>query len=279
MPLVFGRSILGFGVVAGPPAPTWTDPDLANASYDSVSFYVGAADGVPSDLFFKSDGTKLYITGFIGDDVNEYDLSTAWDITSASYVQNFSIAAKETSPRVTFFKPDGTKMYVCGTSSQSVHEYGLSTAWDVSTASFSSSFSVATQDTLPSGMFFKDDGTKFFVTGDSGNAVYEYSMSTSWDITTSSYSGNSFSTASQDTSPVGIFFAPDGDYCYIIGQATNFVYEYSLSTAWDASSASYVQGFDVSSQNTNSQGLFFKLDGSKMYVVNSNTDTIYQYST
>jgi len=279
MPLVFGRSIFGFAVVAGPPAPTWTDPDLTYTSYDSVSFSVAAQDTVPADVFFKSDGTKLYVTGFIGDDVNEYDLSTAWDISSASYVQNFSVAAKETSPRVTFFKPDGTKMYVCGTSSQSVHEYDLTTAWDVSTASFSGSFSLATQESQPSGMFFKDDGTKFFVTAPSSDAVYEYSMSTSWDITTSSYSGNSFSTASQDVTPVGIFFAPDGDYCYVMGQATNFVYEYSLSTAWDASSASYVQGFDASSQNGNSQGLFFKSDGSKMYTVNSNNDAIHQYST
>jgi hypothetical protein len=39
------------------------------------------------------------LLGFSGDDVNEYDLSTAWDISTASYLQNFSVIAQETSPQ------------------------------------------------------------------------------------------------------------------------------------------------------------------------------------
>jgi hypothetical protein len=66
------------------------------------------------DLFFKSDGAKMYVVGSIGDDVNEYDLSTAWDISTASYLQNFSVSAQEISPTSLFFKPDGLKMYVVG---------------------------------------------------------------------------------------------------------------------------------------------------------------------
>ena len=92
----------------------WTDPDLANASYDSVSFSVAAQETNSSGIFFKPDGTKMYILGLTGDDVNEYDLSTAWDVTSASYLQNFSVAAQESQPQGIFFKPDGTKMYVIG---------------------------------------------------------------------------------------------------------------------------------------------------------------------
>jgi hypothetical protein len=56
----------------------------------------------------------MYVIGSSGDDVNEYDLSTAWDISTASYLQNFSVGAQETTPSGIFFKPDGTKMYVIG---------------------------------------------------------------------------------------------------------------------------------------------------------------------
>ena len=63
---------------------------------------------------FKPDGTKMYVTGSTGDDVNEYDLSTPWDVSTASYNQNFSVAAQETTPTAVRFKPDGTKMYVTG---------------------------------------------------------------------------------------------------------------------------------------------------------------------
>jgi hypothetical protein len=74
--------------------------------------------------------------------VNEYDLSTAWDITTASYLQNFSVAAQETNPQDLFFKPDGTKMYVIGSSGDDVNEYDLSTAWDVTTASYLQNFTL-----------------------------------------------------------------------------------------------------------------------------------------
>jgi DNA-binding beta-propeller fold protein YncE len=128
-------------------------------------FSVAAQETTPQGLFFKPDGTKMYVIGSAGDDVNEYDLSTAWDITTASYLQNFSVAAQETNPTGIFFKPDGTKMYVIGTAGDDVNEYDLSTAWDVSTSSYLQNFSVAAQETTPQGIFFKPDGTKMYVIG------------------------------------------------------------------------------------------------------------------
>jgi hypothetical protein len=74
----------------------------------------------------------MYVIGSTGDDVNEYDLSSAWDISSATFLQSFSVAAQETNPEGVFFKPDGTKMYVVGSTGDDVNEYDLSSAWDVS---------------------------------------------------------------------------------------------------------------------------------------------------
>jgi DNA-binding beta-propeller fold protein YncE len=67
----------------------------------------------------------MYVIGYAGDNVNEYDLSTAWDITTASYLQNFSVATQETVPTGIFFKPDGTKMYVVGYGGDAVYSYDL----------------------------------------------------------------------------------------------------------------------------------------------------------
>jgi hypothetical protein len=103
-------------------------------------------------------------------------VGAAWDISTASYLQNFSVAAQETVPRDLFFKPDGTKMYIVGSSGDDVNEYDLSTAWDISTASYLQNFSVAAQETIPSGLFFKPDGTKMYIVGFSGDAVNEYDL-------------------------------------------------------------------------------------------------------
>jgi sugar lactone lactonase YvrE len=241
------------------------------------SFSVAGQDTTPSGLFFKPDGTKMYVLGNAGDDVNEYSLSTAWDISTASYVQNFSVATQELAPQDLFFKPDGTKMYVVGSTGDAVNEYSLSTAWDISTASYVQNFSVATEETFPNGLFFKPDGTKMYIVGSDGDEVNEYSLSTAWDISTCSYVQN-FSIATEETVPTGLFFKPDGTKMYVLGNTGDDVNEYSLSTAWDISTASYVQNFSVSPLDGNPNGLFFKPDGSMFYFVGITNDSVYQYT-
>ena len=263
---------------AGPEPSGWTDPDLGNASYDSVSFSVAGQEVNPFGMSFKSDGTALYVIGTTGDDVNQYSLGTAWDISTATFVQIFSVAAQETAPTSVFFKPDGTKMYVAGQGSDAVNEYSISTAWDVSTSSYVQNFSIFAQESAIFGLFFKPDGTKMYVAGTSGDDVNEYNLGTAWDVSTASFLQAS-SVLSEVVSLLGLFFSPNGDYFYVTDNNSNDVSEYSLSTNWDVSTASYVQNFSVSSQITQPRELFFKSDGSKMYVADGTTDTIYQYST
>lgn len=252
--------------------------DLANASYDSVSFSVATQETNPQGISFKTDGTKMYVLGSTSDNVNEYSLSTAWDVSTASYVQNFSVGTQESFPTDLFFKPDGTKMYVAGANGDDINEYNLSTAWDVSTASFLQNFSVSTEDTDPVGLFFKSDGIKMYVVGESGQDINEYTLSTAWDISSASYVQN-FSVVAQEAAPSSLFFKSDGTRMYVLGRITDAINEYSLSTAWDISSASYVQNFSVSAQEVQPAAIFFKPDGTKVYVAGYINQTVYQYST
>jgi hypothetical protein len=170
----------------------------------------------------------MYVLGRDGDDVNEYDLSTAWDVSTASYSQNFSVSAQDAQPWGIFFKPDGTKMYVLGGDGDDVNEYDLSTAWDLSAASYSQNFSVATQETSPTEINFNADGTKMYVVGTANDSVYEYALSTAWDISTASYNSVSFSVNSQEGAPNAFRFSTDGSKMYVLG-FTNFVYQYSTT--------------------------------------------------
>jgi DNA-binding beta-propeller fold protein YncE len=185
-----------------------------------------------------------------------------WNISTAVFVQNFSVAAQETDPIGLFFKPDGTKMYVVGAVGDDVDEYDLSTAWNISTAVFAQSFSVAAQETVPADVFFKPDGLKMYVLGLAGDNVSEYDLSTAWDVSTAVFV-QTFSVAAQDTTPFSLFFKPDGTKMYVVGAVGGDINEYDLSTAWDVSTAVFVQSFSVPVPF----GLFFKPDGTKMYVV------------
>ena len=253
--------------------------DISSASYVQ-NFSVASQDTVATGLSFKSDGTKMYIVGAIGQDINEYSLSSAWDISTASYVQNFSVSTQETQPRGVFFKDDGAKMYVVGLAGDDVNEYSLSTAWDISTASYVQNFSVSAQETSPQGIFFKGDGLRLYIVGSASDAVFSYTLTTAWDISTASFdlpTEGYFSVAAQETTPTGMFFKPNGTKMYVIGAADN-VSEYDISLAWDISTATYVQNFSVSAQDTQPEGLFFKPDGTKMYVIGNSSDKLHEYT-
>ena len=257
---------------AGAADPSW---DLANAVY-LQSFSVATQDQSPEDVFFKPDGLKMYVIGAGADNVYEYDLSTAWDVSTASYLQTLNIGVYETGPRGISFKPDGLQMYFIGSAGDDINEWALTTAWDISTASALRSFSVSSQDTGPQGLFLKPDGLKLYVIGQGNAKVYEYDLSTAWDISSASYL-QTFDPNVSESRTNGIFFKTDGLKMYIIGRQSDTIYEHDLSTAWDISTASYLQSFSVATQDTNPTDVFFKPDGLKMYVVGSIGDTIYEY--
>jgi hypothetical protein len=168
-------------------------------------------------------------------------------------------------------------MYVCGGVGDAVYEYDLSTAWNISTASYVQMTGAAVIVLNPSGLFFKSDGLKMYLTSLSSNSVYEYNLSTAWDISTVSLF-QTYSISAQTTFPEDIFFKPDGLKFYIVTPTNDAVYEYDLSTAWNISTASYLQNFSVAAQDTFPTGLFFSPDGLGMYVLGLTNDSVYQYT-
>lgn len=369
----------------------YTITDINNIStgisYDSKSYDFSTQENNPGDVFFSSDGTKMYLVGPQNATVYQYTLSTAWDVSTASYAsKSKDVSTEETNPRLLYFSPDGTKMYVAGSTNDEIYQYTLSTAWDVSTASYDSttfstdnnpvgmsfnsngskifvigstantvkeyslataydvgstsvllnsldassedasmtglafknsgtklyligfdndsiyqytsgyeiidpwnvstavyqtgkSFDVSTQDGTPEEIFFKPDGTKMYVVGNSNDTIYQYTLSTAWDVSTASYDTKSFDVSSEDATPTGLYIKSDGTKFYVVGDGANYVSQYSMSTAWDISTGSYdSKNYDVSTELGNPYGVDFKTDGSKMYVVGEAGDAVYQYS-
>ena len=77
------------------------------------------------DVTFNNDGTKMFVLGDHGNDINEYSLSTAYDVSSASYVQVFSVIDEDNLPTGMIFNNDGTKMFVVGNQGNDINEYSL----------------------------------------------------------------------------------------------------------------------------------------------------------
>jgi hypothetical protein len=123
----------------------------------------------------------MFVTGTVGDAINEYACSTGFDVSTCSFTDAFDISSQDTEASDVAFNSDGTKMFVLGTVGDDVNEYACTT-FDVSTCSFTDYFSVAIQDTAPTGVVFNSDGTKMFVLGATDDDVNEYTLEVGFDF-------------------------------------------------------------------------------------------------
>lgn len=262
-------------------ADPWNNPDIANLSYDSVSFDLNISAN-SRGMLFKSDGTKLYISHDLplsSDGIKEYTMSTAWDISTLSLSHTLDVSSTTTSSQGIYIKPDGSSLYITSGNDDTIYRYNLSTDWDLSTAtSASQSFYVSSNEPSPTDVTFKPDGTRMYVCGTGSEAVSEYSLSTAWDVSTASYQ-NQFSTTTQSAYPSCVSFNDDGTKMYITTYSSSAdIFEYDLSTAWDISTASY-NSVSFGDSTLSSPWIHaFKSDGSKAYFIDD-TDVVYQYST
>jgi sugar lactone lactonase YvrE len=152
--------------------------DLSTTSYDSVSFNVSSQASTAFGLAFNNAGTKMYIVSFGNDTIYQYSLSSAFNLSTASYDSvSLDVNAQEAAPAGMTFNNDGTKMYIVGENGDEVNQYGLSTAFDLSnvTSIKSIAFSLSGQDSTPADIAFSNDGTKMFMVGYNTDAVYQYS--------------------------------------------------------------------------------------------------------
>ena len=202
------------------------------------SFSVTSQEVLPTSVAFNADGTKMFTLGYTtGKKVYEYTLSTGFDVSTASYASDdFDVSDEDEKPQEIAFNDDGTKMFMVGDQRDKVWEYTLSTGFDVSTATVVDGFSISGQEIFVGGMAFNDDGTKMFMVGRDADAVFEYTLSTGFDVSTSSYV-DSFSIADDEAQATGIAFNSAGTKMFIVGANGDEVNVYNLSTGFDISTA------------------------------------------
>lgn len=253
--------------------------DVANITSTGTTLDTSSYASAPYGFDIKPDGTQLYITCNTNDAVFQYKLTTAYDLNTAVYQKTYDNSAQAVEPKSIRFKPDGTKFYCVQGSSYYIYQYSMSTAWDIGTASYDNKVDGQTEEAIPRDFVFNPDGTSYYLVGQSADTIYKYNMSTAWDISTAGTSVASFSVASQDTFPTGIEFNDDGTKMFILGQTNDRVYSYSLSTAYDATTATYDGIFgNLNITNAAPYTLRFANSGRKMYWLYTGTDTLYEFN-
>jgi hypothetical protein len=252
--------------------------DVKNWYLTGKTFSVAVQESGPTGVFFKPDGTLMYIIGSTGDDINVYTLGTPWDVTTAVFSYLVSVAAQDNAPNDLYISPDGLKLFMLGSQSDDVNEYNLVSPWVLTGMTFVASYLVGQGETTPTGLDFKPDGTKMYVVGVIIDTVFEYTLSTPWSVATATYS-QGFSVAAQETTPAALTFNSDGTRLYLLGATGDDITEYRLSSPYDISTAVFfTTGFTFTAE-TAPQGIYFNGTQNKAYVVGTTLRVVYELGT
>jgi hypothetical protein len=295
----FDPSTPSGGSISGEVAKLVDESDYADPDDNNI----GAMPDI-GDIAFSPDGTKMFVVGSNNTvhGIQNYSLSTGFDTTTKTggttqTPYNFDSSAYNKDAKGIAFNTDGTKMFLLGDSDDAgdpVIEYHLSTGFDLSTASYDSSFDVSAQQQDPQSIRFSNDGKKMFILGGSGtdqDRVFQYSLTTGFDVSTASYDSVSFDVSTQDSNPKGIAFTSDGLKMFLVGHSNNKLFVYTMTTAFDISSMSHassdiLDGFFLTGPmsppsdpltDRHNAGISISADDTKFFIVNSSTGEVEEY--
>jgi fibronectin type 3 domain-containing protein len=189
--------------------------DLSTGSHVTNTLSVSSQTTTMYDGYVRNDGLKLYVVGYQPDKVEEYDLSTAYDLGTASHNQSFDISAKSIVTSGIHFSTNGYAFVVYDNSGGDCHKYNLSTAWDISTATFHSSsggFGLSTGG----GIWFDDDWSYLYIIEETDDEVNRIVLAAIPGVPTS------LAIASASTSQLNLSWSSGGDTdSYQISRSTS----------------------------------------------------------
>lgn len=307
---VYNLSLNDVDITSESSVKTWARLPYQNYPYYPGAYYFGGISN--RGIYFSDDGLLLYVLDSISGPRLLYtvELNVPWvipeDDGSDYTIHIKDITSQISSPLGLHFSPDGTKLFIAGLNGTNkiLLKYNLLIPWDVSSTSETPDQTLDL--TTPTGMsgitdpryvYFKPDGSKFFVANRSTNGslsiLWEVSLSTNWDISI----GSVVSTVSRNIDPdyqsfasqSALTFTADGKKMIIVARtvsiATYYLIEYTLTTQWSIANgwatpyirsvpSLFYQPSDATDANTTLPYLYYNSSVGKAFFANVNYTNI-----
>jgi hypothetical protein len=208
--------------------------NLSSATFDSA---ISVGTTTTNDLSFSEDGSKLYTIGSGNDRIYQYNLSTNWNLASASLYGSFNVSAIDSNPRGLCLSLDGLYAYFLGRSNTRIYRLELGTAHDITTASYSSNFiSLGISTGLETSVRLRSGGSYMYY--NSGSSAIEIYMPTPYSLIGASKTGITTSLKRRSQYSYGLTFSHDGSHAYT-GDGGRMTDKINLSTSWSLTTAAY----------------------------------------
>ena len=218
--------------------------DISTATKTSQTDLLGGGSTpvpiYPHAIEFKPDGTKMFVvSGDSFTDIYQYKLTTAWDSSSAEF-ETIHDVTRDTDTRhlrTLAFKPDGTRMYTGGKSTDvtqsKIKQFTLDNPWDLTSGVSSAVVSDDLGSSEPNlrNAQFDNTGKILYVGGNDSDDIHKYTLSTAWDVTTISSSFTTFDLNSSFSQMRGFIFTAGFTRLYVVDDTgtTSTILEYSPS--------------------------------------------------
>lgn len=213
-------------------------------------------------IYFSDNGLFLYaLAADSGSQIYVVELESPWTLNENAVVllETKDTSSYINSPQGLYFSPDGTKMFLIGVNGTSrvLLKYNLGTPWEVSTSANApdqtlilTSLTGMSGVTDPKNIYFKSDGSKFFVLN-RGNTfaaavVWEVSLLNNWDISSGSVNSTTvynLGLINEISLPLTLSFTADGSKMIIWGRkiisgnTNSILAEFLLNIPWSAESS------------------------------------------
>lgn len=204
-----------------------TPYDVSTASYDGSGSDYSPIGGI-DDIFLGNSGNTLFVyVGGVSRRVRGFALSSTDDVSTATLN-----ADEWVPPHVTggiTFNDVGTKIYfIQSPGTEKIYEYTI-TAWTFADAPVrTATLTIGPESTQPRSLIWKTDGTKLYVIDKGFDYVAQYSATTAFDLSTTTYDAVTFSTISEGNDPETIFWKPDdGTVFYVLDGTDKDVNQYT----------------------------------------------------
>jgi hypothetical protein len=184
--------------------------------------------------FLGDDGKSLYLISGLQnyEGVWRYQLSSAWDITSAVFQSLFPASPGLSSWDGIYFSLDGSRMFLALKTGE-VKEYDLEVPWNTLTSRERNTFDFSSIADPFEGFFFSPDGKDLFILGIVGGdtKIFHYFLPNAWSLTGAS---KKESLQIPGTEPEAIAFALDtaGTKVVVDVDGESELWTYNLEDTW-----------------------------------------------
>jgi len=191
--------------------------------------------GSPSDVFMSPDGRNVFVSHSTLDEVQQLTLTNPWDLSAATVGNVLSHSAQDTSLYGCWFTADGLKLFTAGSQNDKIYRFDLTTAWDLTTATFIHSFypnGLVSGYTItsPQAIVLNSDGTSLIMADWNTGNLYEFSLAIAYDLTTSSYVGllDVSAYGVGESEPRGLSMSADNARLFTVGTVASIVQLFSV---------------------------------------------------